>query len=92
VSAPLARMVLRVPRDLDDTLSTIAERLFSETQLVYSHAAIFRGLIALGLLAVNDAPYLAGLFVGSRLKRGRKRGERRAKHTADLELEPEDAV
>ena len=90
MSAPLVRMIVRLPRDLKINLSTIADRLLSETRLDYSHSAIFRGLLALGLLAVADAPNLARLFVGSRLKPGRKRGDRRAKHTADLELEPED--
>lgn len=90
MSARLVRMVVRVPRDLDDTLSTIAGQLFSETRLTYSRAAIFRGLLALGLLAVADAPHIARLFVGSRVKRGRKRGDRPEKHTADLDLEPEE--
>jgi hypothetical protein len=76
-------MVVRLPQDLKVTLSTIADRLFAETRRDYSHAAIFRGLVALGLRAVADAPHLAGLFIGSRLQRGRKRRDRQAPRDPD---------
>jgi hypothetical protein len=88
MTARLARMVVRLPRDLKITLSTIEDRLFSETRLVYSHAAIFRGLLALGLLAVAGVPRLAPLFVGTRIKRGRKKGDRRS---TPLDLEHDDS-
>jgi hypothetical protein len=70
-------MVIRVPRDLSETLTTIAGRLFDETEHVYSLASVVRGLVALGLVAVEKAPHLAPLFVGVRIARGRKKGPRR---------------
>lgn len=74
----LARMVIRVSPTLRPTLGTIAERLLMETGLDYSHAAIVRGLVAVGLLVVGRAPHLAPLFVGVRIARGRKKGPRRS--------------
>ena len=74
----LLRLIVRVDPSLNEVLARIAERLFSETRFEYSRAAIFRGLTTLGLAAVADAPRLATLFVGARLKRGRKPGVRAA--------------
>ncbi len=73
---PLVRQVLRVDPGLNDNLATIAARLFNETRLEYPLAAVIRGLIALGLRVVSDAPLLAPLFVGARVARGRKKGTR----------------
>jgi len=74
----LLRLIVRVDPSLNEVLARIAERLFSETRFEYSRAAIFRGLITLGLAAVADAPRLAPVFAGARLKRGRKPGGRAA--------------
>jgi hypothetical protein len=67
-------MIVRVDPALHEALTRLAERLFSETRSEYSRSAVTRGLIALGLVAVADARHLAPLFLGARLKRGRKRG------------------
>ena len=69
----LHRMVVRVDPVLHEALTKIAEQLFSETRSEYSCSAVTRGLIALGLVAVADARLFAPLFLGARLKRGRKR-------------------
>jgi hypothetical protein len=79
-------------------LTKIAERLFSETRCEYSRSAVTRGLIALSLVAVADARLLAPLFLGARVKRGRKRGplaaslDARADRNRDAgpEVEPAD--
>jgi hypothetical protein len=70
-------MVIRVSPTLRPTLGVIADRLLTETGLDYSHASIVRGLVAVGLVAVEKAPHLAPLFVGVRIARGRKKGPRR---------------
>jgi hypothetical protein len=75
LEARLVRMVLRVSPELQDDLITISERLFDETRLEYSYAAIIRGLIALGLAAIANRTSLADAFAGARVPRGRKRGE-----------------
>ena len=67
-------MVVRVPRDLPERLTAIQTHLFDETRVEYSYAAIMRGLINLGLAQVEGAPNLAVLFIGARVKRGRKPG------------------
>lgn len=72
----LVRMVLRVSPELQEELIQISERLFDETRLEYSYAAIIRGLISLGLASLANKPSLAGAFTGARVMRGRKRGER----------------
>lgn len=74
--ARMDRLVLRVDRDLRGKLKSIADRLFAETAYDHSYSAIVRGLIGLGLIVVADAPKLAPLFVGVRIARGRKKGER----------------
>lgn len=71
------RIVVRVDRGLHEMLTVIAARLFNETRLDYSRAAIARELIAVGLLTVEYAPHLAQLSVGVRVARGRKKGDRR---------------
>ena len=76
MDSKLVRMVLRVSPDLQDDLISLSERLFDETRLEYSFAAILRGLIALGLASLAGKPSLAGEFAGARAMRGRKRGER----------------
>ena len=83
----LVRMIVRVDPGLHDALARIAERLFSETQLEYSRAAVFRGLIAVGLAAVTDGPRLAPLFLGACLKRGRRPGGRPASPDAPAKVE-----
>ena len=80
-------MIVRVDPGLHDALARIAERLFSETQLEYSRAAVFRGLIAVGLTAVTDAPRIAPLFLGARLKRGRRPGGRPISPDAPTEVD-----
>lgn len=77
MSAATFRMVIRVSPTLRPTLGVIADRLLTETGLDYSHASIVRGLVAVGLVAVEKAPHLAPLFVGVRIARGRKKGPRR---------------
>jgi len=72
----LVRMVLRVSPELQEDLISISERLFDETRLEYSYAAIIRGLIALGLGSIAGKTSLAVEFAGARVPRGRKRGER----------------
>ena len=74
MSTSHCRMVVRVPRDLPERLTMIQEHLFEETRLEYSYSAIMRGLINLGLTQVEGAPNLAVLFMGARVKRGRKPG------------------
>lgn len=78
----LDRMVIRVAPELRIALAAIARRLHDETGVDYPASSIVRGLLALGLGALSGREYLAPLFVGSRLKRGRKRGETRRKLTA----------
>ena len=73
MSARLFRMVIRVSPTLRPTLGAIADRLLTETGLDYSHASIVRGLVAVGLVAVEGAPRLAPLFAGVRIPRGKKR-------------------
>ena len=69
----LARMVIRVPRDFGTVLDDLAEKLFTETAYAHSHAAIIRGLLRLGLLAIADEPQIAPRFDGVRIARGRKK-------------------
>ena len=77
MSALLFRMVIRVSPNLRPTLGVIADRLLTETGLDYSHASIVRGLVVVGLLAVERASHLAPLFAGVRIPRGRRKGARR---------------
>ena len=80
----LVRMVLRVHPELQEDLINISDRLYDETRLEYSYAAIFRGLIALGLASIDGKASLAVEFAGARVPRGRKRGERwRSSNTKD---------
>jgi hypothetical protein len=67
-------MVLRVAPELQQDLIGISERLFDETRLEFSYAAIIRGLISLGLAAIAGKASLAVEFAGARVPRGRKRG------------------
>ena len=76
VDGRLVRMVLRVSPDLQEDLISVSERLFEETRLDYSYAAVARGLIALGLASIAGKANLAVEFAGARVPRGRKRGER----------------
>ena len=69
-------MVLRVSPELQEDLITISERLFDETKLEYSYAAIIRGLISLGIASLAGKASLAAEFAGARVARGRKQGER----------------
>jgi hypothetical protein len=69
-------MVLRVDRDLLVQLDVISDRLLMETAYDHPRAAVVRGLVVLGLVAVEGAPHLASLFAGVRIARGRKRGDR----------------
>lgn len=69
----LARMVIRVDRDLAETLTDIAGRLFDETEKNHPLAAVLRGLIAIGLAKVAETELLAPLFVGVLIARGRKK-------------------
>ena len=86
----LARMVVRVDPELNVALADLAVRLFDETQLEHSHAAIIRGLVALGLASITHATTLAPSFVGVRVPRGRKAGTRsRMSAGVALDLEHE---
>ena len=73
----LARMVIRIPPGLDETLTDLAGRLFDETERNHPLAAVVRGLIVIGLTVANDTPKIAPLFVGVLIARGRKKGARR---------------
>jgi hypothetical protein len=84
-------MVIRVEPALHEALSKIAEQLLSETRSEYSCSAVTRGLIALGLVAVADVRLLAPLFLGARVKRGRKRGSRPASPDTRAEADDEHA-
>ena len=76
LDARLVRMVLRVSPELQEDLITISERLFDETRLEYSYAAIIRGLIALGIASIAGKASLAVEFAGARIPRGRKAAKR----------------
>jgi hypothetical protein len=80
-------MVVRVDPVLHEALTKVAEQLFSETRSEYSCSAVTRGLIALGLVAVADVRRLAPLFLGARVKRGRKRGSRPASFGARVDCD-----
>lgn len=69
----LARMVLRIDRDLGMQFDVIADRLSTETAKDYSRAAVVRGLLALGLATVAGNDVLAPLFAGARIPRGRRK-------------------
>ena len=86
MSVSYCRMVLRVPPELPQRLTAIQTHLFDETRIEYSYAAIMRGLIALGLTQVEGAPNLAVLFMGARVKRGRKPGGKVATAVVPLDL------
>lgn len=98
MSAPLVRMVVRVHASLGEDLRSLSERLFDETRIEYSYAAIVRGLLALGLEKLKGKTRLAVEFVGARVSRGRKAGARRSsvvnldliKDDDELDLEFED--
>ncbi|MEO5731900.1 MAG: hypothetical protein ABI134_29675 [Byssovorax sp.] len=68
----------------------IQEHLYDETHLEYSFAAIVRGLIDLGLIQVEGVPNLAVLFMGCRLKRGRKPGGKVSTAVVPLDLRQGD--
>jgi hypothetical protein len=87
-------MIVRVDPAFHEALTKLAERLFSETRVEYSRSAVTRGLIALGVVAVVDARLLAPLFLGARVKRGRKRGSRPASPDAraNRDAVPENAL
>ena len=84
MSQRLIRMVLRVPSDLPERLTTIATHLYDETRLEYSFAAIVRGLIAIGLEKIDGVPSLAVEFAGARVARGRKAASDHVEPTIDL--------
>lgn len=86
MSAAYCRMVLRVHPELPERLAMIQEHLYEETRLEYSFAALVRGLIDLGLTQVEGVPNLAVLFMGCRLKRGRKPGARIPSAVVPLDL------
>jgi hypothetical protein len=83
LEARLVRMVLRVSPALQHDLKKISERLFRETRLEYSCAAIVRGLIRLGLTSIAGKASLAVEFAGTRIPRGRKRSGRRRSEADD---------
>jgi hypothetical protein len=89
-------MIVRVDPALNEALTKLAERLFAETRSEYSRSAVTRGLIALSLVAVADVRLLAPLFLGARVKRGRKRGplaaspDAQANHDVVSATEPAD--
>jgi hypothetical protein len=85
----LAVMLVRVDPELNVALAALAGRLFQETQLEHSHAAIVRGLVAIALASITDAASLAPLFVGVRVPPGRKVGtqkKRTAEAPGDVDL------
>ena len=90
MSVSYCRMVLRVHPELPKRLATIQERLYDETHLEYAFAAIVRGLIDLGLTQVEGVPNLAILFMGARIKRGRKPGGKVPTAVVPLDLRQGD--
>lgn len=72
VSATLIRTVLRLPPKVQGDLMNLRERLFDETKLEYSYAAILRGLISLGTASLAGKESIAVEFAGARVPRGRK--------------------
>ena len=83
-------MVVRVPPELAERLATIQDRLYDETHQEYAFAAIVRGLIDLGLAQVEHVPCLAVMFMGCRLKRGRKPGGKISTAVVPLDLSQGD--
>ena len=90
MSPSYCRMVVRVHPELPERLAMIQEHLFDETRIEYSYAAIMRGLINLGLTQVEGAPNLAVLFMGARVKRGRKPGGKVPTAVVPLDLSQGD--
>ena len=90
MSPAYCRMVLRVHPELPERLATIQDRLYDETHLEYAFAAIVRGLIDLGLTQVEGVPNLAILFMGARIKRGRKPGGKVPTAVVPLDLRQGD--
>lgn len=73
MSPHLARMVIRVDRNLGETLTDIAGRLFDETNLNHPLATVVRGLIGIGLTTVARTEVIAPLLVGVLIPRRRKK-------------------
>ncbi len=86
MSVKYCRLILRVPPEMPERLTRIQEHLLDETRLEYPFSAILRGLIELGLNQIEGAPYLAVLFAGCRVKRGRKPGSRLPTVVVPLDL------
>ncbi len=87
----MLRMVIRVSPTLRPTLGAITDRLLTETGLDYSHASIVRGLVVVGLLAVERASQIAPMFVGVRMPgvgRKARAGPCRARETCHREARP----
>jgi hypothetical protein len=68
-----ARLVIRVPPAFGTVLDDLGERLFMETAYAHSRAAVVRGLLRLGLLAIAHEPEIAPRFDGVRIPRGRRK-------------------
>lgn len=73
---PLDRVVLRVPHDFTRAVRSIAAQVFEETATAPHRAAVFRGLIAIGLAKVAETEILAPLFANTAIPRGRKKVDR----------------
>ena len=86
MSARYCRLIVRVDPELPERLTMIQERLYDETRIEYAYAAIVRGLISLGLNQVEGAPNLMVLFIGARVKRGRKPGWKAKTAVVPLDL------
>ena len=90
MSPAYCRMVLRVHPELPERLAMIQDRLYDETHLEYAFAAIVRGLIDLGITQTEGVPNLAILFMGARIKRGRKPGGKVPTAVVPLDLRQGD--
>lgn len=78
MAAPrLRRAAIRVPEELLGELAGVVQRLHDETGDEYPAAAVVRGLLVVGLAEIAGRDRIAPSFVGTRIARGRKRGDGR---------------
>lgn len=87
----MRRAVMRVPPEILAEVAEVAQRLHLETGLDYPAAAVVRGLLVIGLASLAGREHLAPAFVGARVKRGRKRGDRRTAPDVLLDQADTDA-
>ena len=76
------RVVLRLSPALRQVLDLIAVRLTTETGAAFPRAAVLRGLIGLGIVAIAGHTTLAPIFLSSRIPRGVKKGHKQRRAVA----------